>query len=402
MNLNELIIYTDFAKDPMVGLYSKLIRNEDADNQRDHYFSLIRETSANGMSLKEHFYSLLLKTETPILNRLSCGQNEPHSFDLACLNNDLTILEAFMNQPPSGLQIKDPHNLLKHLWTLPTEEPFAAYDKYFSGSKDRSGFIDILKKFGNGPYAYNNAYYINDMEKPVAVNDFDPLHWDLIYDYDLQKKALLANTKAFIHGHPYHHVLLEGASGTGKSSSVKAIANLLGHEKLRLIQVYKDQMPIIPRLIDKLRRSPFKFILFFDDLSFEVNEEAYKLLKSYIEGGITTEAGNVAFYVTSNRQHLIKEVRSEREGDIHLQDFIQEMTSLSKRFGLHLTFAKPDPQEYLTMVEKMLNEKGIPYDKDAMILDARRWALRHRGMSGRIAMQYVKHLQMIHQSPIPE
>ena len=163
---------------------------------------------------------------------------------------------------------------------------------------------------------------ITQQEQLTPVRDFSPLPWEQIYDYPVQKQELLNNTKALTEGRPYHHVLLEGASGTGKSSCVKAVANIFKDQKLRLIQLYKNQLCGLPNLLKSLNGSIFKFIIFLDDLSFESNDEDYKLLKSYIEGGIINEADNIAFYVTSNRQHLIKEVRTEREGDIHLQDYI--------------------------------------------------------------------------------
>lgn len=153
----------------------------------------------------------------------------------------------------------------------------------------------------------------------------------------------------------------------------------------------------MPKLLESLSDSVFKFVLYIDDLSFEVNEDEYKFLKSFIEGGIANDASNVAFYVTSNRRHLIKEVRSEREGDIHLQDFIQEMTSLSGRFGLNLTFESLTQKAYYQMVRQMVEDEGLKVDLETLDIEAKkRWSLRHGGgMSGRIANQFVKHLQMI-------
>jgi uncharacterized protein len=128
---------------------------------------------------------------------------------------------------------------------------------------------------------------------------------------------------------------------------------------MSLSSITKETTPEPTKLLKRLAKSPFRFILFIDDLSFEVNEDDYKFLKSFIEGGIMNDAENVAFYVTSNRRHLIKEMRQEREQDIHLQDFIQEMTSLSDRFGLTLTYEPLTQKAYFEMIQKMCDDVGL-------------------------------------------
>ena len=275
----------------------------------------------------------------------------------------------------------------------------SAYKDFFHSDEGPAvaradAFIGLLKKYGTGEFAVNDAYYINQNNALVPVEHFEPLAWENIYDYQVQKEKLIQNTKALVEGRPFHHALLVGASGTGKSSSVKGVVNLFCDRKLRLIQLYKGQLTNLPWLMKKLSSSTFTFVIFIDDLSFEVNEDDYKLLKSYIEGGVVNEAQNIAFYVTSNRQHLIKEDRSDREGDIHIQDFIQEMTSLSRRFGLRLTYDKLTQKSYFNMVAKMLEDEGVVIDREEMEAEARKWSMRHSGMSGRIAAQFVREIMM--------
>ena len=238
------------------------------------------------------------------------------------------------------------------------------------------------------------AFYLNKSGGLTPIEHYEPMAWDHIYDYEHQKHQLYANTKALVEGRTFQHALLVGASGTGKSSSVKGVVQAFGHQKLRLIQLHKGQMERLPKLLNTLAKSAFKFILFFDDLSFEVNEDSCKLLKTYMEGGVTDVAGNIAFYVTTNRRHLIKEVRSEREGDIHLADFIQEMTSLSKRFGLTLTYEGLTQKAFFTMVQQMLEENQMFMEREEMEVKARQWSLRNGGMSGRVARQFVADIQM--------
>lgn len=405
MNLHELVIYDTLAEDPIIKAYTAFLHASYSGELRKAYFDLIKHLLTVEMTFETYLFTKMIETSSPILERLSHKDYQAKALDIACLNNDLAILDQLIkSEAPSKVkEVDDNHHILGNIMsdTLATLQ-LQGYKDYFSPSfdpleepLDPKVYIELLQRYGTGEFANNNVYYINQMDELVPVEDFKPLSWDHIYDYEHQKEELKRNTKALVKGRPYHHALLVGASGTGKSSSVKAVVDLYSNEKLRLVQIYKSQLRSLPKVLKRLSKSVFKFVIFIDDLSFEVNEDDYKLLKSYIEGGIVNEATNIAFYVTSNRQHLIKEVRSDREGDIHLQDFIQEMTSLSRRFGLHLTFEKLQQKEYFEMVATMLDDEAMVYERQAMEVDARRWALRHSGMSGRIAMQYVKHLQMM-------
>lgn len=403
MSLQELIIYTDLSNDPIIKKYISFIQEDNQAQIRQDYFGLVKDLIAVEMSFETYLFTKMIEIDNPVLERLCHKNYNLTALDKACLKNDLDILKKIVNSNIDNKinAAKDNYNILSHI--VFNESPsimINSYKNYFdsvksiNNDKDINLFIDILKTYGTGIFAENNVFYINKHDQLTPVRDFSPLPWEQIYDYPVQKQELLNNTKALTEGRPYHHVLLEGASGTGKSSCVKAVANIFKDQKLRLIQLYKNQLCGLPNLLKSLNGSIFKFIIFLDDLSFESNDEDYKLLKSYIEGGIINEADNIAFYVTSNRQHLIKEVRSEREGDIHLQDFIEETTSLSERFGLHLTFMNPNQNEYISIIEKMLKSENIPFIQEKMELEAKRWALLHRGMSGRVAMQFVKHLKM--------
>lgn len=405
MNLHELVIYDTLADDPIIESYTALLNGSNSGDLRKAYFGLIKQLLTTEMTFEAYLFTKMIETSSPLLERLSNIDYEATPLDLACLNNDLVILnKLIVSEGASKVkEVDDVHHILGNLMLdkLSTLQ-LQAYKDYFTPSFDPSTepldaqqYIQLLQTYGTGEFANNNVYYLNQLDALVPVEDFKPLTWDHIYDYEHQKEQLHRNTRALVKGRPYHHALLVGASGTGKSSSVKAVVDLYSNQKLRLVQIYKSQLRSLPKVLDRLSKSVFKFVIFIDDLSFEVNEDDYKLLKSYIEGGIVNEASNIAFYVTSNRQHLIKEVRSDREGDIHLQDFIQEMTSLSRRFGLSLTFEKLQQKEYFNMVATMLEDEDMAYEREAMEVDARRWALRHSGMSGRIAMQYVKHLQML-------
>jgi len=402
MNLHELILYDHLAEDPVVIAYMDFLHGAYSGALRKAYFNLVKELMAIGTSFEAYLYQQMIGIDSSVLERLASDKDEPTPMDKASLANDLAIIQQLLDADLTHKlkEVEDSHQLLNHLLAIPlVTEIQVAYRDYFhqetvDGSEKVDQFIEVLKHYGAGAFAIANFFYLDEKDGLQPVIDFQPLTWDHIYDYEPQKAQLEKNTKAIVSGRPFHHALLVGASGTGKSSSVKAIVQKYSQDKLRLVQLYKSQLRRLPNILETLAKAPFKFILFIDDLSFEVNEDDYKLLKSYIEGGVVNDADNIAFYVTSNRQHLIKEVRSDREGDIHLQDFIAEMTSLSRRFGVRLTLEKLQHKRYFAMVAHMLEDEGLAFNREEMEVEARQWSLRHGGMSGRIAMQFVKQVQL--------
>lgn len=403
MNLHELVLYEDLNRDKVIDSYVALLNASYSGERHNAYFKLVKELLSVGMSFEVYLYTCLIKSDNSLLEQLSHADYKATSLDRACLANDITIIRKLITSEAESkiVEVDDAHQMLRHLMSDEALSPsHSAYKNFFQLHEAKTLdeqcdlFIELLHRYGCGRFASQTVFYLDRDDSFVPVEDFSPLQWAHIYDYETQKEQLLNNTKALVEGRPFHHCLLVGASGTGKSSSVKAVVDYFSDQQLRLIQLYKGQLRSLPKLLKTLSKSMFKFVLFIDDLSFEVNEDDYKLLKSYIEGGIVNEASNIAFYVTSNRQHLIKEIRSDREGDIHLQDFIQEMTSLSRRFGLRLTFDKLQQKDYFEMIARMLEDEGITYERSKMEIEARQWSLRHGGMSGRIANQFVKQLQM--------
>lgn len=402
MNLNELVLYDSLAQDPIIESYVALLNTAYMGETRKAYFELVKKLLSVGMVFEAYFFRKLVEAENVVLERMSHDHYMPTALDIACLRNDLAILEELVRQESEEKirEADDRQQLLKGMMFLKKDGgALMAYKDFFHDAHSPAyeryeAYINLLKTYGTGEFAVHDAYYVDQADELVPVAHFEPLGWDHIYDYAFQKEKLIQNTQALVEGRPFHHALLVGASGTGKSSSVKAVADLFSDRKLRLLQLYKGQMRNLPWIMKKLSSSTFRFVIFIDDLSFEVNEDDYKLLKSYIEGGVVNEASNIAFYVTSNRQHLIKEDRSDREGDIHIQDFIQEMTSLSRRFGLRLTYDKLTQKAYFDMVAKMLEDEDIVYERQEMEAEAKKWSMRHSGMSGRIAAQFVMDLQM--------
>lgn len=209
--------------------------------------------------------------------------------------------------------------------------------------------------------------------------------------YEREREKVLANTRALLSGGPAANVLLYGDAGTGKSSTVKAIANAFAPEGLRLVEVKKNQLHQIPELMDSLARNPLKFILFIDDLSFTANDDNFAALKAILEGSVCGNPRNIAVYATSNRRHLVKETFTDRDGDeLHAADTRQELMSLSARFGLTVTFLRPEKQRFRDIVLALADRYGIDAPEDTLVTQAEAFALRAGGRSPRVAKQFLQ------------
>ncbi|MGH3089806.1 MAG: ATP-binding protein [Rubrobacteraceae bacterium] len=230
--------------------------------------------------------------------------------------------------------------------------------------------------------------------KPVP--NPDPVLLKDLIGYDAEREPLLVNTGRFLKGLPAHHALLYGLPGTGKSSTVKAISNERAGDGLRLIEVAKEDLGELPRILDALRERGLKFLVFVDDLSFEENEVEYKSLKALLEGSVESPPENVRVYATSNRRNLVRESFSERENDVHARDTMHEKLSLAARFGLRITFPVPDQDRYLEIVRGLIRERGIEAPDDELVEEALLWDRWHPGRSGRTARQFVDEFHASH------
>ena len=221
----------------------------------------------------------------------------------------------------------------------------------------------------------------------------------LIRGVDRVRDILVDNTRRFAAGLPANNVLLWGARGMGKSSLVKAAhatiaADSDSQPRLKLVEIHREDIDSLPRLMAILKRSPHRFVLFCDDLSFDHDDTSYKSLKAALEGGVEGRPDNVIFYATSNRRHLLPRdmIENERSTAINPSEAVEEKVSLSDRFGLWLGFHKCSQDEYLEMIDGYVAYFGLTPDPEALRAEALEWATTRGSRSGRVAWQFVQDL----------
>lgn len=251
--------------------------------------------------------------------------------------------------------------------------------------------MDGISTCGYGIYARHHMFSL-DSVNIVPVRRPDSVQLSDLIGYDRQKQALRSNTLALLAGRPAANALLYGDAGTGKSSTVKAVVNEYHARGLRLVEVKKSQFANIPAVLETLSEVPLKFILFIDDLSFAGEGDDYYAVKAVLEGSAAAKAANTVIYATSNRRHMVKEQFSDRSGDdVNCNETLQELCSLSDRFGLTIGFFKPNKQQYLDIVRALAAEHGVRLAAKMLEAEAERFALSS-GRSPRAAQQFITHL----------
>lgn len=260
---------------------------------------------------------------------------------------------------------------------------------------------NFYRDYGVGMFGLNKAFRIRTEEGNrmffQPINNMDKVMLQDLIGYEIQKKKLVENTTAFVEGKRANNVLLFGDSGTGKSTSIKAIVNEFYDRGLRMIEIYKHQFQDLSNVIAQIKNRNYKFIIYMDDLSFEEFEIEYKFLKAVIEGGVETKPENILIYATSNRRHLIKETWKDRddveaENGMHRSDTMEEKLSLVNRFGVTINYSKPTQKEYFRIVVELAKRAGVTMEEEEICREANKWELSHGGISGRTAQQFVNYL----------
>lgn len=272
--------------------------------------------------------------------------------------------------------------------------------------ENEDGFFQEVTQFyadyGVGMFGLNKAFRIRNLKEHVEIypiTNTDNVVLNDLIGYELQKQKLIDNTEAFVAGRPANNCLLFGSAGTGKSTCIKAIINEYYDRGLRMIEIYKHQFKDLSTVISMIKNRNYRFIIYMDDLSFEEFEIEYKFLKAVIEGGVETKPDNVLIYATSNRRHLIKETWSDRNDmemggeELHHSDTMHEKLSLANRFGVTISFSKPNQKEYFKIVTELAKRvPEITLSEEELCAEANKWELSHGGISGRTAQQFINYL----------
>ncbi|MGM9969620.1 MAG: ATP-binding protein [Anaeroplasma sp.] len=265
-------------------------------------------------------------------------------------------------------------------------------------NKDFINFKETILSFyinyGVGEMAIYRAFRVDNKEL-LPIKNIINVSFDDLIGYEEQKRLLIDNTENFLNGNAYNNVLLYGDSGTGKSTSIKALLTTYFNKGLRIIEVYKHQMEDISRIIYSLKERPYHYIIYMDDLSFEEDEISYKYLKSVIEGGIEAKPDNVVIYATSNRRHLIRENFSDNAtimDDLHRNETQAEKLSLSYRFGLQIYYGSLSVKQFRAMVKELARKNDLSIPEDILIKEASAWELTYGSLSGRCAEQFIKYI----------
>ena len=375
--------------------FSKQLLNSDENTY--NLLSFAEKYGIRGNLVKAKIAWIIMNDENPF--SLSAERNKNTGSIEVLAREDIAELrklfftqpdKAFENYLPLNQNISGEEARIGKLITDFTQR----LDKALS---DEEFFVKVKNFYisqGVGAFGMNKAFYMQDDGTLMPVSHIKETGFEELCGYESQKQKLIANTKAFAEGKSANNVLLYGDSGTGKSTSIKAVLNMFFDKGIRMIQIQKHQFVHLNALTEKLKKRNYRFVIYMDDLSFEDFEVEYKYLKAAIEGGLEEKPENVLIYATSNRRHLIKETFGEREGDdIHRNESVQEKISLSDRFGLQIYFPKPEQQQYFEIAKHLAAIEGLNIAEETLIAMARKWGMSHGGFSGRTAKQLILNLK---------
>ena len=382
--LHSLVIFRNLLNDPVISRLLALLDTDPSSGAPfvDAYCEFASALLARTDDFSQYLLGAALEDENFYVT--GAGSRTSGLLD-SRLETELKFLQRLSQFDGSGCRSAAPEGALLPVWTTSPQDFVAAYRET----------LENLPQKGYGIYAKFHVF-------TLAVGRLEPVRHPVpprlsqLSGYESERGKVIANTLALLEGRPAVNALLYGDAGTGKSSTVKAIANEYAHRGLRLIEVKKNQLYQIPDLMDSLSANPLKFILFIDDLSFSSNDNDFAALKAILEGSVSSHGPNLVVYATSNRRHLIKESFADREGDdLHLADTMQELLSLSARFGLTVTFSRPDKDLYLQIVEDLAALYELSIDRDELIRKAESFAIRSGGRSPRTAKQLIEQLKSL-------
>ena len=396
--IDSLAVFRHVKEDPAVISLRKLLD----ENTVAAYSDFISKLYPEGANFSAHIRRLVLEDDNFYVKAVAAGQKIDPEI-AAAVKSELTMLNDIGQIPSAEIRQmvldSDPsggRGITLPKWT--TEE--------LNLIRDFTGKLADISTTGYGIYAKYIFFRVEDGQiVPVAHPDYQSL--DQLFEYERERNLVIRNTEALLDGSGASNMLLYGDMGTGKSSTIKAVAAAYADQGLRMIELKKNQLFQIPAVMEEVASNPLKFIIFIDDLSFAGNDDNFAALKATLEGSITGCGDNAVIYATSNRRHLVRESAADRvsvpgfDDDLHLNDTMQETMSLAARFGLTITFSKSNKEDYLSIVRSLADEYGIAVgdgedeiSETELYTKAEAFAIRRNGRSPRTARQFIELLKI--------
>ncbi|MBQ4108471.1 MAG: ATP-binding protein [Clostridia bacterium] len=382
---SSLCLFTvtrEVLKTPVISAFMAYCEEENKREKLKKYGEFVSRVYENGGVLSECIKKALFENENVYVKAISKDEKISAKIENS-LNFELEALSALasLTSDSFGLDMKVTGKIPEY----DTEK--------LDVKKAYSARLSEIHRHGYGIFASYCMFSSTDNGEIVPIESADKTTIDSFIGYGEERKKVLDNTVAFLEGRPAANILLYGDAGTGKSSTVKAVANHLFESGIRLIEIRKTQLLLLPKIMAQIAKNPLKFIIFIDDLSFNKNDDNFSMLKATLEGSASAKAKNAVIYATSNRRHIVKETFGEREGnDIHRNDTVQETLSLSERFGLTILFAKPSKPLYLEIIKELAKRKGVTMDENELFVKAEAFALNRGYRSARCAEQFIDSL----------
>lgn len=389
IEIKNLVVFTVLVRDQLLCD----LANGESLSANDIAF-LIEQAEKNGFrgNILEEYILHLMVVETNIFAEMAENNNAFVGKSLLRVaKRDILLIRRFIE----WLKLKNANNLVINNY-IPTRihlnKKRADFKKIVLNGIDIQELVLFYSKYAYGIMFGNYAFTWDSEIGLIPVKNYDVADFESIIGYERQKEQLIENTNFFLADLPANNVLLYGERGTGKSSSIKALLNYFQGTKLRLVEVNRNNFHTLPKLINMLSKWQRKFIIVLDDLSFESFEVEYKYLKSVLEGGLEIRPKNVLIYATSNRRNIINEEWQPGIEEMHRIDSENEKISLSDRFGLKIFYISPGQEEYLNIIDGLLNMIGLEIPTAYWQAEAIKWEMSHSGRSGRVARQFVDYL----------
>jgi predicted AAA+ superfamily ATPase len=358
-------------------------KSKTTEEKLNAYAEMVHSVYEQGCSLTDFVEKVVFEDENAFIKAHANAQ-EPSKVLLDCAKKELCLFEeiACLTSDDFAIDMKTEVDVLPR---------FDSEQRNFISEYNKR--LTEISKYGYGIFTSYPMFSLSDDSRIEPIVSVDKIAMDSFIGYEEERGKVVSNTQAFIDGRPAANVLLCGDAGTGKSSTVKAVANAFFDKGIRLIELRKDQLHYLPFVMGKISGNPLKFIIFIDDLSFNQNDDNFSMLKAALEGSASAKAPNAVIYATSNRRHIVKESFGDRTGDdVHVNDTLQETISLSERFGLTVLFQKPNKKLYLDIVHALAQKNKIEMSESELDIKAEAFALKKGNRSARCAEQFIDSL----------